>query len=371
MVIQLFFTLICFPRPRLARYSPDSRLYYALAGIAVTPSLRLVSQSAARQIQIGQGTEHKQGIGILVQPTVVDLGKIRHAFDHRKDMLHPGPDFRLGAVARLGRFIQRLIAMSVLMGEVLCTGSRSADNLALASIDRVAPYPRFFPVQLVFQYLRVMYITCCRHHRAKLFALADHPDMDLHAEVPLPFFARGAHLRIARLVLGRTRCANNAGVRNGAAGNAQAPFLQVLAHRLKQRLPQGMLLQQMPEVENGRLVWHSLPSQVDADKAAHRAGLIEGFLRTRIRQVEPVLVKVDAQHPLQTDRRTTISRFGIVWLNALTQLIPRYQPVHLGQKLSPAGRLAVALKVPSSKDLLSHQYLSVVNVARIIADVST
>jgi len=95
MVILPFFSWICLSRCCLNRYSPDLHLYCAITSIPDAPSLRLVSQSAARQIQLGQRTEHKQGIGILVQPTIADLGKTKHALDHRKDMLHPGPDFDL------------------------------------------------------------------------------------------------------------------------------------------------------------------------------------------------------------------------------------------------------------------------------------
>ena len=124
MVILPFFAWICFFRRHLVRYYPDSCSYYVDSGIEDAPSLRLVSQSPSCLVQIGQRTEHKQGIGILVQPTVADLGEAEHALDDRKDMLHPGPDFRLGAVACLGRVIHRLIAAPFLVREVLGTAAR-------------------------------------------------------------------------------------------------------------------------------------------------------------------------------------------------------------------------------------------------------
>ena len=218
-----------------------------------------------------------------------------------------------------------------------------------------------------------MYIGRRYRDRVNLFDLAVHPDMGLHTEVPLVTLARRAHLRVARfvLVLGGTRRTDNTGVHDGSAGNAQALYLQIRAHRLKQRLTQLILLQQVPEVEDRALVRYRLPSQIDTGKATHRAGLIQRFLRTWVRQVEPVLQEVDAQHPLQPHRWATVTRLGIIGLNQCTKLIPRNHLVHLGQKLLPARRLAVALKIPGGECLLSHRYLSVVNNARIIADVRT
>ena len=98
----------------------------AVTASSDAPTLRHVAQSSSRQIQIGQRTQHKQGMGILGQAAVADLGKAKHTLDHGKHMLHLGPDFRLGAVARLGRLIQRTVAPAFLMGEVLCTGRRPA-----------------------------------------------------------------------------------------------------------------------------------------------------------------------------------------------------------------------------------------------------
>jgi len=94
-VVLSFFTLICLFRRELARNYPVSCSNFAIPGIVDAPSLCLVLQSTSRQIPIGQCTGREQGIGIIVQPAVADLGKAKHALDHRKDMLHPGPDFDL------------------------------------------------------------------------------------------------------------------------------------------------------------------------------------------------------------------------------------------------------------------------------------
>lgn len=127
----------------------------------------------------------------------------------------------------------------------------------------------------------------------------------------------------------------------------------------------------MPEVEDGRLIRHRLPAQVNANKAAHRARFIQGFFRTRIRQVEPVLQEIDAQHPLQPDRRTAIADPGIIGLNLLAEFLPWNHLIHLQEKLFPASRFAKTFKISSGEGLLFQQDPSVVSNARIIADVRT
>jgi len=84
-----------------------------------------------------------------------------------------------------------------------------------------------------------------------------------------------------------------------------------------------------------------------------------------------MLEKVDAQHALQSNRRATVAGLRIKRLDLRTQLAPWDYLVHLRQKLFPARRLAVALKISGGKGLLLHRGLSSINNARIIADVRT
>ena len=72
---MLIFSWICFSRRCLARYYPDLRLYIAITAIPDAPSLRLVSQSAACQIQIGQCTEQNRALAFLSSPRLRTLVK--------------------------------------------------------------------------------------------------------------------------------------------------------------------------------------------------------------------------------------------------------------------------------------------------------
>src|SRR5215469_17691768 len=100
----------------------------------------------------------------------------------------------------------------------------------------------------------------------------------------------------------------------------------------------------MAEAAHRRLVRHRLAAQIDADKTAHRRRIVERLLHRRVRQVEPLLQEVDAQHPLGPNRRAAIARLGIDRLDQPAQLRPRNHPLHLGQKNRPPRPLGVALK---------------------------
>jgi hypothetical protein len=171
-VILTFFSLFCFYRRFLARYYADSCSCFAASYVPDASFLRFISQSATVQIQIGQRKEHKQGIGIIAQAMVTNLGKTKHAFYHRKDMLHPGTDFRLGAVACLGRLIQRLIATALLVGEVLYNGRHLANDLRLSGVSRISAHSSRFIMQQVFHHLRVVHVGHDGSYRMNLLFAA-------------------------------------------------------------------------------------------------------------------------------------------------------------------------------------------------------
>jgi len=57
-----------------------------------------------------------------------------------------------------------------------------------------------------------------------------------------------------------------------------------------------------------------------------------------------VLQEIDAQHPLDPDRRAAIARLRIERLDQRAQRRPRHYALHLGEKCRLPRRLAVALK---------------------------
>jgi hypothetical protein len=139
------------------------------------------------------------------------------------------------------------------------------------------------------------------------------------------------HVGVARLVgvLGRRRRTDDRRIDDRASRHLQSPGLQMPMHFLEDPAAQVVLLQQMPEAANRGLVRHRLAAQVDADEAAHRRRIIERFLDRRVGQVEPLLQEVDAQHPLDPDRRTAVAGLRIKRLDLAAQRRPRHDLVHL------------------------------------------
>src|SRR6478672_7927215 len=97
----------------------------------------------------------------------------------------------------------------------------------------------------------------------------------------------------------------------------------------------------MTEVEDCRLVRHSLTPKINADEMAHGNRIIQRLLSRRIRQVEPVLQKVQSQRSLQPDRRAAVSRLRIIWLDDRAQFAPRHHLLHLAQERRPTRQLAM------------------------------
>jgi hypothetical protein len=110
----------------------------------------------------------------------------------------------------------------------------------------------------------------------------------------------------------------------------------------------------MAEAAHRGLIGYRHLAKADARKPAHRHRVVEGFLHARIREIEPLLQKVHPQHHLKLLRRTAITGLRIHRRNQRAQISPRYDAVHLRQKLLPTGGLAVPLEARAQRHLLAH-----------------
>lgn len=325
------------------------------------------------KVQIGQCTENKQGVRILGEAAISDLGESKYTLHNPKDMLDLRSDFRLGTVAQSVVIRQRFMPAAFRLSKILGAGCATLNRFTLACIGRVAPDACLITVQQIPKYLRIVNIGGRRRHRMDDFGFAVDANVRLHSKVPLVAFLGLVHLRVSRFlfVLGRIRCIDNAGIHNGAIGNFHPLILKIFPDRAKQLIAQFMPLQQVAKIENGRFIRNRLAPEIDADKSAHGPGFIQRLFSTGVRQIEPVLQKVDAQHALQANGRSTITGPGVERLDNLTQLAPGYDTIHLGKKLLSPGWLAIALKIARCKGLLFHQYQPVQNSSSIIANVGT
>jgi hypothetical protein len=129
---------------------------------------------------------------------------------------------------------------------------------------------------------------------------------------------------------------------------------QVPLHLLEQLPAQIVRFEQVAKAAYRRLVRHRLAAEIGADETAHRQRIVERLFHRRVRQVEPLLQEIDAQHPLDTDRRAAIAGLRITRLYQPAQRRSRNHALHLGQKRHPPRRLGIALKPHRCQRQLLH-----------------
>jgi len=264
-------------------------------------------------------------MSIFVQPTISHFRESKLAFDDAKLVFHLCPDAGFVSVSGSFFFGQLPVAAALRLGEVFGSGSVIHDGLSLPAVGRIAPYTGFLPMKQIGQYLGIVDVGRCCDHGMNESRTAIDADMGLHAEVPRIAFACLAHIRVALFlfVLGGTRCIDDTGINNRAAGNLHPVFLQILIHQMEQLIAQIVLLHQVAELANRGFVRNGLSAEVNADELPQAAGIVEGLLGSRIRQVEPVLDKVDTQHTLDTDGPTPSPLgLGVDRLDNFGQFLP-------------------------------------------------
>jgi len=168
-------------------------------------------------------------------------------------------------------------------------------------------------------------------------------NVHFHAEVPFVALSGLVHLRItlASLVLGGAGSRDDGGIYDASFTQHQAVFLQVFVHLFKQRLAKTVLLQEMPEVENRRLIWQTV--QLQTREVPHGFDLVQRVFHGRIAQVIEQLHAVNPQHGRQRIRGPSVPALRVITGYLLLQLLPRNQLVHPFQKDLATGLALLGL----------------------------
>ena len=124
-----------------------------------------------------------------------------------------------------------------------------------------------------------------------------HPDVRLHPEVPLIPLLDLMHRGVARLgaVLRRRRRVEDGRVHDRAFPQPQALRRQMPSDLGQQHLAQGMAFQQVPEVQDGRLIGARAPCG-EAHEALHGHAVVERVFHGRVAEVVEQLHAVNPQH---------------------------------------------------------------------------
>ncbi len=312
---------------------------------------------------------HEKAMSILLQTTIPHLRESELALDDTELMLHLGPDTGPIPVPETLHLGQTPTAAALRVGEVPGPWCEISYGLFLHTVSRITPHAGLFTMAQVGQHLGIMDIGRRRHDGVNELRTTVDTDVRLHPEEPLVALLGRAHVRVALLllVLGGTRGADDAGVNDSPKEDLQAIFLEILVHQVEELVAQVVLLHQVAELADGGLIRHGLPAEIDADELAQRTGVVEGLFGSRIRQVEPVLDEVDAQHALGADVAPAGTlRIGVERFDDFSQFPPGNSALHFLKELLLTSFFPVLFESGIGKRILAHQIMPLVAVQPIM-----
>ena len=320
------------------------RPFHRVVGAPSRRRLRCQQQLLATKKQIHQGAGDKQAVPVLLQSPVAHFHEPELQLHHLKHMLDLSPYLRLRPVLRPRHPVHDLILIATApLGKIPRSRRALANHPALSLISPVAPHPCLFAVQQVGQNGHVGNMGCRRHRRVDELGLAVHAHVRLHPEVPVLSLLRLVHLWVPALltVFGRTGRMDQGCIHNRAAADPHPFGLQVQVHCPQNLFSQVVLFQQVAKLAHRGLVRHRLRSQINPRKLAQRRRVVQRLFHRWVRQIEPMLEKINPQHLLQLFRPPSVARPRIVRLDQGAQLRPRHHLLHLLQEYCPPRLLRV------------------------------
>ncbi len=276
--------------------------------------------SLQRHHQIDQHHRREYPVGSLRHPEVAHLAEAELPLEHEEHLRGPRPVAILDLALRPG---QPVLAPRQAICEVLGLLRRLFEPLSIAMVAAVTVGPRLVTAQQIGQRVLVMRVGRGEYGDVDETHLGVGAHVHLHAEMPQIALPRRFHLGITALlgVLGGTGRGNRRSINDGAARQAQPTVAQQAC---------GIV--------------YRLAAKVNADRTARRRRVAQRRLHRLIRHIEPVLVKVDAKHVLETDWRTPAATVGVVQLDKTAQIDPRYRRLRQREESRATRGLAVTLQ---------------------------
>ncbi len=178
-------------------------------------------------------------------------------------------------------------------------GGARLDHARLSAISLIPPYSGFFPVQQVRQHRRVRHIRRRGPRGVDDLGLAVHSHMGPHSEAPWIAFLGLVHLRIG--------CCSRFLVDMGACRMVASMIVPLVMrtprackcriYRAQDRLAKLMFFHPMAKLSNCGFVGPWLLSEIDGYELPRHRRVIQRLFDYRVRQVEPLLQKINPQHP--------------------------------------------------------------------------
>ena len=256
--------------------------------------------------------------------------------------------------------IQRIASCGSLICHVSDVRRHFPDRLFLTLVGAIAPYLCFATMKKTLDCLTIMDIRRRNLNRMDDLFFAIHPNVTLHAKIPLVSLFGLMHLGIAFLVvvLRRGRRGNDRRVHDRAIADFNPLLAQMFIHGSKDLLAYAVLFDEVSEFADGCLVRGGFYTKVDPNKFTHSLTIVEAILGLWVRHVEPLLQEVDPEHSLNTYGWTTSLSGGIMGFNQAAKFPPRDDGFHLAQKAFTPRLLMVSLKTNAGKGHLTHGNLA-------------
>jgi len=252
------------------------------------------------------------------------------------------------------------VSRASLIGHVSGVRRSFSDRLFLTLVGAIAPYLGFATVKKSRDCLTIVDISRRNLDRMDDLFFAIHPNVTLHAKIPLVSLFGLMHLGIASLfvILRRRRCGNDRGVDDRAIADFNPLLLEMLIHSSKDLLAYAVLFDEAPEFADGCFVRGGFYTKVDPNKFTHSLTIVEAILGLWVRHIEPLLQEVDPEHSLNANGRATSLTGRIMGLDQAAQFPPRDDSLHLAQKALTPRLLMVSLKTNAGKGHLTHGNLA-------------
>ena len=303
-------------------------------------------QLAARHPQVGQREQGRELRGVLLQSAVADLHEAELALDHTERVLDLGADTGLDAFDFIDHRAQspalvQCCALARAHGHMPGHVRRRVGPLVCALVAGVAEGIGFVSVQQRVGLDHVVDVGRRTPDRVHQAGLGIGTDVGLHAEVPLVALFRLVHLGVplAAGVLGRTRRGNQRGIDHRAGTQHQSFVAQHVVDQREDLHGQLVFPQQMAKTQDRALVGQPGGPVVQPRELAIQRHVVQRFFQRRVAQAEPLLHEVKAQHRLDRKGRAASSALRGKRRYQRNQVGPRYDAVHLVEKLALARSL--------------------------------
>lgn len=259
---------------------------------------------------------------------------------NQKGMLHLAADGCLSAVFHpvivdsLVCFCELMARGTLYDAEVHGSKMRILANLLALLDSKISGIPVRHMVILSKQFMHladIMHIGRRSCNRMDVAASRIHPRMYFHAVVPLISLFCLMHLRISCMisVLCGAGGLDDGSIHDGSPLHHESCRGQAICHILKDLPAYIVLFEQMTELQQGGGIRHLLLAEIKAQELLHGIAVINGVLYSLIRQVEPSLHQVHAEHAFYFFGRAAAFAGRVKWGNHGNPSFPWDDGIHL------------------------------------------